>query len=174
MYQTRIVQDLATEPVTLAETKEFMHIDFPDFDVLITLFIKSARIASEKFTGLSYGEKTIELVNKGSSCVSLPLGPVTSIESVKDKDGNDLEYVSFGFDNPLISLNNESVTEFSVIYKAGFETCPEDLKEAIKRRTETAFQFRSDAVKSEENLQNAVNQSVYTELSYRQSPMFGL
>lgn len=181
MYQIRVTSDLVTEPVSLSEAKEFMEIDFNDFDTLITSLIKSARIASEKFTGLSYGAKTIELTNKGCNSVTLPFGPVVSITSVKNTNGDDIEYTSFGFDNPEITIKPQNIGLlgpngfdgiFNVIYKTGFTTCPEDLKEAIKKRVETAFQYRADA--SSEEMNSAVNQSVQLEYAYRVSPIFGL
>lgn len=181
MYQTRVINDLSTEPVTLAEAKEFMQIDYNDFDALITKLIKSARLASEKFTGLSYGEKTIKLMNKGCSQVTLPFGPVQTITSVKDQNNNNLDYTSFGYDNPIITIkqpisgilgSNGFNGVFEVEYITGFTDCPEDLKEAIKKRVETAFQYRSDS--SSEEINEAINQSIDLEFAYRVSPIFGL
>ncbi len=51
MIQTKLISDIIAEPVSLNEAKEFMEIDFCDFDNLISRLIKSARQASERFTG---------------------------------------------------------------------------------------------------------------------------
>lgn len=183
MIQTRVTTDLAAEPVSLAEAKEYMEIDFSDFDDLITSLIKSARLASERFTGLSYGTKTISLTANNECEIQLPLGPVQSITSVKNTDGDDLDYSSFGFDNPVITLINPSFSLLSVgstipnrivnlIYETGFTDCPEDLKTAIKMRVETAFQYRADS--TNEQVNKAINTSTELEFAYRVSPMFGL
>lgn len=183
MYQTKVLTDLAAEPVSLAEMKEFMEIDFTDFDALITRLIKSARIASEKFTGLSYGTKEIELTSQGKCSVQLPFGPVQTVDSVKDANGDDVEYLSFGFDNPIVTLKHPIgilttspiPNQFNVIYTTGFDECPEDLKEAIKKRVETAFQFRADAESSDtQSINEAINKSTDLEFAYRVSPLFGL
>lgn len=185
MIQTRVTTDLAAEPVSLAEAKEYMEIDFSDFDDLITSLIKSARLASEQFTGLSYGAKTISLTAKNECEFQLPLGPVQSITSVKNTDGDDLAYHAFGFDNPVITLDvsnsnwgllpvNNSIPQnvVNVEYETGFTDCPEDLKTAIKMRVETAFQYRADS--TNEQVNKAINTSTELEFAYRVSPMFGL
>jgi uncharacterized phiE125 gp8 family phage protein len=185
MLQTKVTTDLVAEPVSLAEAKAFMEIDFTDFDDLITSLIKAARIASEKFTGLSYGTKTISLTAKNECEIQLPLGPVQTITSVQNTDGDDLLYQAFGFDNPVITLEvsnsfagllpvNNTIPQniVNVVYETGFIDCPEDLKTAIKMRVETAFQYRADS--TNEQVNKAINTSTELEFAYKVSPLFGL
>jgi hypothetical protein len=200
MYQTKIITDLTEEPVSLTECKLYMEIDYTEFDTLITRLIKAARIASEKFTGLSYGKKQIELVSNGNR-VEIPLGPFYELVSIKDKDGNDIstdDYNLFGYESPILTVypRNVCVGEnydpyydilgtalrrdyfFTVVYNTGFytqsddtvtNTLPQDLKEAICKRVETAFIYRADA--TDEFVNKAVNTACEMEFGYRLSPM---
>lgn len=198
MFQTRILTDLTEEPVTLTEVKSFLEIDFSDFDDLLNLLIKSARISSEKFTGLSYGKKQIELVSDQARVI-LPLGPYVSLVSIKDYDGNDIPstgYTVFGFDNPVLNVRlgvrstenydpywdilgnaQRALNQFNVVYNAGFytegetvtNTLPQDLKEAIYKRVANGFQFREDSTEAAVNA--CTNLSVYVEQSYKSNPI---
>lgn len=56
-----VISDVETELITVEEAKAFMGIDFPDFDSIIPIFIKAAREEAEKYTGLSIGEREIQL-----------------------------------------------------------------------------------------------------------------
>lgn len=56
-----VLTDISEEVISVEEAKAFMQIDFPDFDSLIPLFIKGAREAAERYTGLSIGVRTIKL-----------------------------------------------------------------------------------------------------------------
>jgi hypothetical protein len=198
MFQTKIITDLTSEPVTLNEAKEFMEIDFNDFDALITRLIKSARISSERFTGLSYGKKEIALISNQYK-VDIPLGPYQAFVSLKDKDDNEIStenYTIFGYDNPVIKVGTPCIpisydpyydilgtflrqyNEWTLTYYAGFyteddetvtNTLPEDLKTAICMRVETAFKYRADA--TDEAVNKAINTSTEIEFAYRVSPI---
>ena len=55
---------VATEPITLAEAKSWMQIDFSDWDTLIEdELIPAARIESEKASGMLYVERDVEIQN---------------------------------------------------------------------------------------------------------------
>lgn len=56
-----VIVDVQTEIITVEEAKAFMQIDFTDFDSIIPTFIKAAREEAEKYTGLSIGEREIQL-----------------------------------------------------------------------------------------------------------------
>ena len=199
MYQTRINTDLTAEPVSLEEVKTFLEIDFSDFDDLLTSLIKSARIASEKFTGLSYGKKVIELVSDQPK-VNIPFGPFVSLVSIKDSEDVAIpttRYTLFGFENPVLTVrlstanregydpywdilgsNNTEAYLFKIIYNTGFytqsgetvtNTLPQDLKEAIYKRVANGFQFREDSTEAAVNA--CTNLSVHIEQSYKTNPI---
>lgn len=196
MIQTRVLTDLVTEPVTLQEAKDFMEIDFTDFDTLITRLIKQARISSELFTGLSYGKKEIELVSNQSK-VQIPYGPFGELLTIKDKDGNAISSTNYnllGLDRPILTVGMTCIplnydpyydilgtalrtyNQWTITYYAGYydtssdlSTCPEDLKSAICMRVETAFKYRADA--TNENVNKAITTSTEIEHAYRVTPI---
>lgn len=198
MFQARVKTDLVAEPVSLQDAKDFMEIDFDDFDALITRLIKAARISSEKFTGLAYGKKEIELVSNQSK-VNIPYAPFKEIVTLVDKDGNAISsdnYELFGFDTPQITVGLSCYPEnydpyydilgtalrtynqWTLTYLTGYyeivaeeevNTLPEDLKSAICMRVETAFKYRADA--TNEQVNKAINTSTELEFAYRLNPI---
>lgn len=59
---TRLVTAPATLPVTLAEAKTHLNVDFNDHDSLISSMISAATDYAQKFTGRAFIEQTWELV----------------------------------------------------------------------------------------------------------------
>ena len=147
MLQIEVIEDLATEPVTLTEAKSFLGIDFNDFDTLITTLITSSRLESERVTGKAYGAKLIQVTgnsytdNTGEVVKIYPVTPFVSAEVWADEDAN-ADYQ----------------------YNAGFTTCPEDLKTAILMRVATGFAYRENGIA--EAVRMAVNASIVTERRY--------
>lgn len=200
MFQAQIITDLTSEPVTLAEVKTFLEIDYTDFDTLLTSLIKSARIASEKFTGQSYGKK-IAQVQSTQGRVELPFGKFGSISAIVDEDNEAIpaiNYTLFGFNPGIIAMKNWGIIDpmnydsyfdilgtalnkdrtFTATYSVGYftqvgevvtNTTPGDLIEAIKKRVANAFQYREDV--TNEAINECINQSVYTEFSYRNNAL---
>jgi len=196
MIQTRVLTDLIDEPVSLQEVKNFMEIDFSDFDTLITRLIKQARISSELYTGLSYGKKEIKLVSDQSK-VQIPYGPFGELLTIVDKDGaaiSSASYSLFGLDRPILTVGVtclpfnydpyydilgtalRTYNEWTITYYAGYydsssdlSTLPEDLKSAICMRVETAFKYRADA--TDEQVNKAITTSTEIEHAYRVTPI---
>lgn len=141
MIQTRVIQDLTIEPVTLSDAKAFMNIDFNDFDTLILKLIKASRLQSERISGRAYGEKIIEVTGNTLGLKVYPILPFIEAVDWVDQDGDE-----------------------KYRYKAGFIECPEDLKFAILQRVATGFAYR-------ENLGQALAMSMasshYTERQYQ-------
>ena len=100
--QYRIVTDLATEPVSIEFFKQHARIDFDTDDNLLEEYIKAARQELERYSQLSFGEKTIKLMAlRLPKNYRLMFGPVNAITSptdltlfgdiVKDANGEDVE-----------------------------------------------------------------------------------
>jgi hypothetical protein len=142
MLQFKVITDLATEPVTLAEAKTFLNIDFADWDSLLTMLIKSSRIQSEKVTGQAYGAKVVQVTGNSFDEKIYPIGPYVSDETWEDEDGN-VDYR----------------------YNAGYDECPEDLKQAILQRVATGYAYRENGIG--EAITKAVNASIYSEIKYK-------
>lgn len=142
MLQFKVITDLATEPVTLQEAKEFLNIDFSDWDSLLTMLIKSSRIQSEKVTGQAYGAKVVQVTGNTFDEKIYPIGPYVSDATWADEDG---------------------IIDYQ--YNAGYDECPEDLKQAILQRVATGFAYRENGIG--EAITKAVNASIYSEIKYK-------
>src|SRR5699024_10624038 len=65
------------EPVTLQEAKDYLYVDFPDIDDLITSLIVSARQICEKYLGLCIVRSHVTALYKnGGDLVEVAYGPV--------------------------------------------------------------------------------------------------
>lgn len=113
-----IINDVETELISVPEAKAFMGIDFPDFDAIIPTFIKAAREAAEKHTGLSIGEREIALA-----------GDYTNADA----------YMPFAPYNPPDEMGVQMVG-----YTA--ETLPGDLKLALLNMIHIAFENRANGL----------------------------
>lgn len=95
MVGIKVITGVATEPVTLAEAKLHLKLDdiagsHPD-DTLVTALITASREACEHYAGLALAGRTLEVsLDEFPECeedvITLPMGPVASITSVKYTD----------------------------------------------------------------------------------------
>lgn len=113
--QYRVVNDLATEPVTLEFFKNHARIDFDTDDTLAESYLKAARIELEQWAQISFGVKTI-----GLTALNLPknyrlmYGPVdtvttanyTNVGDILKEGGKDLsiQYTTLGVINDAIRV----------------------------------------------------------------------
>lgn len=127
----------ATEPVTLAEAKAYMHIGFSDDDALISMLIKGAREWVEKQTGCSLISRTVTCTIQVANRFELPYGPVngtvTGAEAATVTTGEFKAVVGYGI--------------FDVSYSAGYAVVPSSLKLAILARTLDTYENRGEADK---------------------------
>lgn len=142
MLQIQVITDLATEPVTLAEAKSFLQVDYTDWDTLITLLISAARTESENITGLAYGAKVIQVTGNTECEKIYPVQPFVSAVTWADED-EDKDYR----------------------YNAGLTTLPADLKLAILMRVSTGFSYRENSTTDAVNA--TINASINKEIKYR-------
>lgn len=149
-YNTTLDVELSeediTEPVTVAEIKDYLRIDLDDDDTLLGILIKAARKSCEAYTNVSFVERevTAELMNQSGGW-PLPYGPVGNITAFKNCEGEDVatdDYKIAGiqfkrvetcFDGPI-----------TVSYNAGYENLPEDLKVALMCQVAWLYEHRGD------------------------------
>jgi uncharacterized phiE125 gp8 family phage protein len=142
-----------TEPVTLAEAKEYARIDGTAEDTLINSLIKVARLHCESYMGKAIIRKTVTIESFGFPYQwQIPYGPLVAagdVTKVVTLDQNNAEtalnyQVNFGlFPKIAITSGNQSF-KFKMIYTAGFTTVPEDIKLAIKMMVNTLYERRED------------------------------
>jgi hypothetical protein len=136
---------VATEPITLAEAKAWLQIDFTDWDTLLTnQLIPSARIESEKASGMLYVQRNVTISNNKRDQRIYPIGPWVSDVTTDETEIENYTYsAGFNNSNPL----------------------PQDLKVAMLRRIATDFAYRQNLITVQE--QYAQKNSITTELKYR-------
>jgi len=110
-----LIEDVSEEVIPLEQAKDYMGIDFDDFDLMITKLIKAVRKNFERWTGLSIGMRKIKVIGDYTSELAyMPFEPIT------EKDG-DLQTVGYTSSN-----------------------CDEDLVDAMLNVIHTAFENRAD------------------------------
>lgn len=83
------VESSPTEPVTLTEAKSHLIISFTDDDTLISSLITQARKIIENYCAISIVAQTVTLIADLFNEWELPYGPVTGIQSVATRTGNE-------------------------------------------------------------------------------------
>jgi uncharacterized phiE125 gp8 family phage protein len=93
---TTAVANLAAEPVTLAQVKRHLSLQFDtsgsyqfdDDDTKLEELIVQSREYLEQYTGLSLATKTYKAILR-NDCggIEIPYGPITAITTIKDSDG---------------------------------------------------------------------------------------
>lgn len=157
-YQVKIVEDVVTEPVTLAEQKAWSQIDadYSSEDSVLTTMISSAREKLEGELNLAFGVKTLEVQFSGDF-FRLPYGPTGTILSffnVGDDPYADTDYTLHGLTFKSLAIGSVASSEwfypqtggypqlwrnyerlnlntYNIIYTTGYTTLPRLLKEAL-------------------------------------------
>ena len=143
--QTDYDYQVETEPITLAEAKAWMQIDFTDWDTLIEdELIPAARIASEKASGMLYVERDVTISNNKKDERIYPIGPWVADVTTDDYEFENYVYTAgFNISNPL----------------------PQPLRIAMLKRIATDFALRQNLITVQE--QYAQNASITAETKYR-------
>lgn len=152
-----VVKTDCDEVVTLAEAKNFMKVTgTQDDDLIEDILIPSARQSLEKYTGASFGEKTLEvLFKKWDKVYNLPYGPVIEVEKVDRvyADGNDitLDEGDYTVSDDKLYVNpwysTREVVGVRVTYTAGYnddDPLPFPLKEACLKMILTSYEMREN------------------------------
>jgi uncharacterized phiE125 gp8 family phage protein len=148
-----------TEPVTVAEAKARLIIDFDDDDELLSQLITSCRQTIENYCHISIVEKIVT-VTADSSCYvkgysnkfqELPYGPVKSFLSAgyMDQDTDlvtlDLNEGYFLKGSDYQSIRVPGNYENAILsYIAGYDECPAQLKEAILAEIVFRYETRGE------------------------------
>jgi uncharacterized phiE125 gp8 family phage protein len=142
-----------TEPITLAEAKEYARIDGAAEDTLITSLIKVARLHCESYMGKAIIRKTVTIDSFSFPYQwQIPYGPLVSasdITKVVTIDQNNVEtalnyQVNIGSFPKIAITSGDQSFKFKMIYTAGFTTVPEDIKLAVKMMVNTLYERRED------------------------------
>jgi hypothetical protein len=134
------------EVITLAKAKEWLSIDFTDWDALITDLINSSIQRSQKVSGTAFWPVTVTVTGNKAKEYIYPIGPVTTL-----------------LEEPETEEEYESYT-----YSAGYASgqVPDDLKRAVLQRVATGFAERQNG--QEAAINKATEPSLMIELAYRE------
>jgi len=156
------------EPVTLQEIKAFLRIDadYVAEDSFLELTAGAARQIMQD--ELNIGLVPMELEFQWNGCKQeLPLSPTIAIVSVKDSEGEDVEYSTDGYQAKSIWVNWNGNTDgqwfysisggyaeytpfgrvgdeplYKCIYQTGYEVLPQTLKLALLAQIDHMYKLR--------------------------------
>jgi uncharacterized phiE125 gp8 family phage protein len=124
-----ITSDALAIPITLAEVKDHVNVDFADHDTQLTNLLASAFREVELFTQKALKTKTVRQSFKEiNGTVELVYSPVQSITSVTDASNVALDYTS-SIDKTKISAY--SANGIKITFVAGYTSLPADLRNAV-------------------------------------------
>lgn len=168
----QIVTPPASEPLTLAEVKEFLRVDHSDDDATLAIFITAARQLCESYTRMALLPTTFEeffddfpqYSGDYKDEIRLSRSPVSAVTYVKYIDGNETTITANAADYKIdtisrparISPDNgwfgtyETINAVFVRYIAGFAdaaSVPAPLKHGMMLVIGDMYENRTDSVK---------------------------
>lgn len=175
-----IKTDLTTEPVTVAEMRDYLAIDFGSWDSLLATLITGARTRMERYTGCTFATKTlVATFQQVADNIDIPYGPIQSITHVKSIDESGVkttlvagtDYLITGNNFKNIRFFNQIDTPIEIEYVAGYNPLPGDLKVAIMKQVGMDFEFRENVMDASQvvELSNGAKQAA---ASYRRIIFF--
>ncbi len=139
-----------TDELTLEVAKLWMKVDDTADDTLITSLITEAKNIIEEYINFTITPATITIVASPRTKLFLPYGPVQTITSVKNYDGDDVDYTYEGlyidFDTQVYSVTKpENVyVQTTTIYTSGTTSIPSGLLLAWKEVVLYLYENRGD------------------------------
>lgn len=157
-FRYEIHTDVTAEPVTTAEVKAFSKIAHSQDDSIISIMISAVREMFERYTGLSFAEKTIYYYyDECDEKLNLPFGPLIVVNEIVQIAEDDLEETAFTdyvVNGSQILFN--AVPQFPICIRAvvGYDTpgsgyatataLSSAVKLAILKEIDTQFYYRSN------------------------------
>jgi len=135
-----VIDDLAQEPVTLADFKHHARVDFNTDDNLLAFYLKASREYLEQWSQLSFGVKTIRFTAlRVPNRWKLMFGPYTAI--------NDPDRTLFGAKGDILMQGG---TDIDIELTSGWpnDELPEAIKVAICRYAAGLYAVRENLIYS--------------------------
>jgi len=140
---------VASELFTVNEFRtEYGKIDTVEEDNLTTSLIIAARRMCEQYVGVNFIARTVTaVVNNFNGGAYLPYGPVGTISSVTDIDGNVIDTTGYKMLGTQFKKVLWPLQELIFTYTAGYPQgqCPAELVNAVKAQTLFLFENRGDS-----------------------------
>ena len=158
-FQHRVKTEPASEPITTAEIKNYLKVNFTNDDTLLDEMVTAARKQAETYTQRAFISQVIELFwDRFQLEMALPFPPNISIDSVKTKFEDqtdtlvlDTDYFVLGLDTkkvriPVVSSRKSLEIEMTAGYGAAASDVPKDIKLAIMKIAGNYYDNRIDWV----------------------------
>ncbi len=167
----QIIRDVTTtvepvsEPITLAEAKNYLRVDFDDDNDLISSLITSARVRLEKYAGVAMTARTLQVVAYVDEFIELPYAPINTISKVEYWDNEEWveitvpQYNVLGTTYKKLYMTAFSHMEFRFTYTCGYATTPAVMKTALYKILADLYDYRESSV--EDSKPNANIASAY-------------
>jgi uncharacterized phiE125 gp8 family phage protein len=158
---------VAVEPITLAEAKAYLKVDYADEDSLINMIISGVREQVEAFTGLGIVARTIEYFNDEIPTeIALPYPEHTTITEVKINDVVSTSYKKTGLTQFIIYpestyLSGENQQGIYIKYTTA-GTCPAGLKLEMLKIIDEKYRNRGNTF---EGSITELNENAYANLA---------
>ena len=158
---------VATEPITLAEARAYLKVDYADEDSLISMLISGVREQVEAFTGLGIVARTIEYFNDEiPDEIVLPYPEHSSITEVKINDVISTSYKKTGLTQFIIYpentyLSGEDQQGIYIKYVTS-GACPIGLKLEILKIIDEKYRNRGNTF---EGSITELNENAYANLA---------
>ena len=154
----QIIRDVTTtvepvsEPITLAQAKNYLKVDFNDDDDLITGLITSARLRLEKYAGVAMSARTLQVVAYVDEFIELPYAPLNNITKVEYWDSGSWvemslgEYYILGTTYKKIYMVANNRMEYRFTYTCGYTTVPQPMITALYKLIADLYDYRESSV----------------------------
>lgn len=132
------------EPITIDMAKLYCRVSTGTIeDQLFAIFITAARMAIEKFAGISLVPKTATVfIYNYCGLFKVPFGPVVSPITITDEYGNNVDAIITGDMFPEIKQAMSSPVQLN--YMCGYGEIPAELKVAILDQINFMYENRGD------------------------------
>ncbi|WP_343692768.1 head-tail connector protein [Chitinophaga sp.] len=143
-----VLTDVASEPVTLQEAKDFLKVSYSDDDDIITGMITAARQLLEKQLNISFAPKSLQATFSLGDCSEyvIPYGPVTEVTEVKFR---------YEWDDTMNITTTKYTVEgqtfrgqegyYTIKYDAGYANCPDAIRQGILKQVAWMYENRGDS-----------------------------
>lgn len=158
---------VATEPITLAEARTYLKVDYSDEDSLITMIISGVREQVEAFTGLGIVARTIEYFDDEiADEITLPYPEHLAITEVKINDVISTSYKKTGLSQFIVYpestyLSGENQQGIYIKYVTS-GTCPVGLKLELLKIIDEKYRNRGNTF---EGSITELNENAYANLA---------
>lgn len=167
LLATEVLQNYTTEPVSVADAKAYMKVNFTDDDDLIESLIANAIRWLENYTGRSFGQRsmmyTVEMT--AGEWYRLP-EPLVSLDAV-NFENETMNFSQVGTAGPNVKVPFDGV--FDIYFTTGYTTIPDDIRNDILAITAYTYQNRGIDLSNEGA--NLVDFPMLASQYYRRVPI---